>query len=177
MKLLPRSFHALPRGGVALVGLLFVALSQAVAQDRPVVAATASTAAAKPQVPAERDAPSGTSKKQAGKAAGRAVAPAGESAKTSQKETTLQDEAAAQKALEIAALQRELKAKQERAELLMHLFVADERQFIISPTNPIDDPATKARIRAEQEELRAESAACARLKARLDELTTASQQN
>jgi hypothetical protein len=59
----------------------------------------------------------------------------------------------------------------------MHLFVADERQVLKSPTDPIEDPAAKARVRADQEELRAQSAACARLKARLDALTAASSRN
>ena len=112
-----------------------------------------------------------------GKATDGAAAPVDKSGKTAQKEATIPDEDAARKVSEITALQKELKAKQERVELLMHLFVADERQVLKSPTDPIEDPAAKARVRADQEELRAQSAAGARLKARLDALTAASSRN
>ena len=178
MKLLPQSFLASLHRGVALVSFLFAALSPAMAQDRPGATATSSAAVQRSQAPAAADVRNDAIKKPAMvKVAGSAVAPEQESSKPAQKDTTLPDEGAARKALEIASLQKELKAKQERVELLMHLFATDERQFIISPTDPIEDPVAKARIRAEQEELRAQSAACARLKARLDALTAASPQN
>lgn len=176
--MLPQSFLASLDRGVALVSFLFVALSPAMAQDRPGATATPSTAVQRSQAPTAADVRNDTIKKAAVvKVAGSAVTPAKESGKTAQKDATLPGGGAAPKALEIASLQKELKAKQERVELLMHLFATDERQFLISPTDPIEDPATKARIRAEQEELRAQSAACARLKARLDALTAASPQN
>lgn len=76
----------------------------------------------------------------------------------------------AKKAAEIAALRKQIKDKQKRIELLMHLFVTDERKFVQSPTDTQTDPDIEARVRAEQEELRAESAACALLQARLDAL-------
>lgn len=55
----------------------------------------------------------------------------------------------------------------------MHLFVTDERKFVQFPGDAQNDPDVEARIRAEQEELRAESAACAQLQARLDALLAA----
>lgn len=80
----------------------------------------------------------------------------------------------AKKAAEIAALRKQIKDKQKRIELLMHLFATDERKFVQSPTDAQLDPDVEARVRAEQEELRAESAACAVLQARLDALLSAS---
>jgi hypothetical protein len=77
----------------------------------------------------------------------------------------------ARKSAEIVFLQRQIKEKQKRIELLMHLFVTDERQFVLSPTDVSADPTAQARLRQEQEELRSESAACARLQARLAALT------
>lgn len=79
---------------------------------------------------------------------------------------------AAAKTSEIVALQKQIKEKQKRIELLMHLFATDERLFLQSPTDSQGDPTTQNRIRLEQEEIRAESAACARLQTRLDALTS-----
>jgi len=79
----------------------------------------------------------------------------------------------AKKAAEIAALRQQIKDKQKRIELLMHLFVTDERKFVQFPSDAPTDPDVEVRVRAEQEELRAESAACARLQARLDTLLAA----
>jgi len=79
---------------------------------------------------------------------------------------------AAAKTAEIIALQKQIKDKQKHIELLMRLFATDERRFLLSPTDAQEDPATQARIRAEQEELRAESTACSRLQSRLDVLTS-----
>jgi len=81
-------------------------------------------------------------------------------------------EEAARKDAEIAALRKQIKDKQKRIELLMHLFVTDERKFVQFPDTQTD-PDVELRVRAEQEELRAESAACARLEARLDALLAA----
>ncbi len=69
---------------------------------------------------------------------------------------------------EITALQKQIQNKRKRIELLMHLFVTDERQFVQSPTESQQDSEARARVHNEQEELRAETAACARLQARLD---------
>ena len=71
----------------------------------------------------------------------------------------------------IVFLKKQSKEKQNRIELLMHLFVTDERQFVQSQPDVSTDPAVQARLRQEQEELRSESAACARLQARLAALT------
>ena len=78
------------------------------------------------------------------------------------------------KATEIAMLQKQVKEKQQRVELLMHLFVTDERAFVQFPTEAGRDPAALARIRSEQDELRREAAACAQLHARLTALQTSS---
>lgn len=77
----------------------------------------------------------------------------------------------ARKSAEIVFLQKQIKEKQRHIELLMQLFVADERQFMLSLTDAPPDPTVQARVRQEQEELRAESAICARLQARLAALT------
>ena len=79
---------------------------------------------------------------------------------------------AAAKTAEIFALQKQIKDKQKHIELLMRLLATDERRFLQSPTDAQADPTTQARIRAEQEELRAESAACSRFQSRLDVLTS-----
>jgi len=79
----------------------------------------------------------------------------------------------ARKSAEIVVLQKQIKEKQKHIELLMHLFVTDERRFVQTPTDAEPDPTAQARIRQEQEELRAESAACARLQARLVALNAA----
>jgi len=73
----------------------------------------------------------------------------------------------ARKSAEVVFLQKQIKEKQSRIELLMHLFVTDERQFVQSQPDVSTDPAVQARLRQEQEELRSESTACARLQARL----------
>jgi hypothetical protein len=80
------------------------------------------------------------------------------------------------KAAEITSLQKELKDKQKHIELLMRLFVADERRWVQFPTDEVSDPAAKARIRFEQDELLAESAACARIQAKLNALTAGTAQ-
>lgn len=72
---------------------------------------------------------------------------------------------------EIAGLQQEIKNKQKKLELLMHMFVADERPFLIDPSSMPADQDTVAKRRFEQEELHRESAAIAALQAKLDQLT------
>ncbi len=75
-----------------------------------------------------------------------------------------------QRKAEIAALEKQIKDKQRRVELLMRLFLADEQAFLKDPLNPNEDPATQERRRYEQDELRWETAEVARLQARLDAL-------
>ena len=102
----------------------------------------------------------------------RAAAPAApQAASLIVKTPVVPSEDAAAKTSEIIALQKQIKDKQKRVELLMRLFAADERRFLQAPTEAQEDPAAQARIRAEQDELRAESTACARLRTRLDTLT------
>ena len=178
MKIPLRSSLVLRSTGVAVVAFCCVGLSLAVPQDKPASAATSSTAAQQPQPPQAATLPKDVAKKQTVAAAAAGAAPAAtESGKVAEKEAAIPEEDSARKALEIAGLQKELKAKQERVEMLMRLFVADEQQFLRSPLDPIEDPQAKARIRAEQEELRAQSAACARLQARLEALTASSSKN
>jgi hypothetical protein len=83
-------------------------------------------------------------------------------------------EDATAKAAEIVSLQKQIKDKQKRIELLMHLFATDEPSFLKSPSDAQDNATVQARLRSEQEELRAETAACARLQAHLDALTSRS---
>jgi len=79
----------------------------------------------------------------------------------------------ARKSAEIVVLQKQIKEKQKHIELLMRLFVTDEQRFAQTPADAEPDPAAQTRVRQEQEELRVESAACARLQARLLALTAA----
>ena len=81
-------------------------------------------------------------------------------------------EDAAQKKAEIAALEKQIKEKRRRVELLMRLFVTDEKAFLKDPLNPNEDAATQERRRYEQDELKWETAEVARLQARLDALKT-----
>jgi hypothetical protein len=80
-------------------------------------------------------------------------------------------EETARKEAEIVSLRKQIREKQKRIELLMRLFVTDERKFVQSPDDVPPDPSIQARVRYEQEELRAETAVCAQLRARLDALT------
>ncbi|HKM66585.1 MAG TPA: hypothetical protein VJX70_05405 [Candidatus Acidoferrum sp.] len=158
--------------GVAVGIFLGIGVSVAAGQDKP-AASIASAGSQKPQPAVASVITNDTISAQVFPRTGNTPpAPAAHSDGASQKEARSSETDAAVKAGEIASLQKELKAKQKRVELLMHLFVTDERRFVQFPTDPIDDPAAKARIRAEQEELRAESAACARLQRRIDALNS-----
>jgi len=184
MKIPSGHSFALRSSCMVIVSFCCATLSLAMPQDKPALtptsasAAKIATASQKARPTQATSVPNDAGKKQTmATAAGGAALPAVESRRAAQEEATSQEEDSARKALEIAGLQQELQAKQERVELLMHLFVADEPQFVRSPTDPIEDPRVKERIRAEQEELRAQSAACARLKARLDVLMAGLTQN
>ena len=78
---------------------------------------------------------------------------------------------------EIASLRQEIKNKQKRLELLMHMFVADERPFLIDPSSATADQDAVAKRRFEQDELHKKSAEIAELRARLDRLTARTQQS
>jgi hypothetical protein len=96
--------------------------------------------------------------------------PGAEPATAPAKESSATAEDTRQRKAEIAAVEKQIKDKQQRVELLMRLFVADERSFLKDPLNASEDPATQERRRYEQDELRWETAEVARLRARLDEL-------
>ena len=76
----------------------------------------------------------------------------------------------AQRQAEIAALEKEIRDRKHKVELLMRLFVTDEKAFLLNPTNPNEDAATREQRRYEQDELHYETAEVARLQARLDAL-------
>lgn len=78
------------------------------------------------------------------------------------------DEASRKAAL--AAIDKQIKQKQDHIILLMRLFVDDEKKFVIDPTNPQVDPAIKERRKYEQDELLYESAELAKLKAKREQL-------
>jgi len=87
-----------------------------------------------------------------------------------EKDASNSAEEAAKKAAEIASLQKQIKDKQKRIELLMHLFVMEEKKFVQSSGDLDMDSDLQAKIHYEQEELRRETAACAQLQAQLDAL-------
>jgi len=70
----------------------------------------------------------------------------------------------------IADLTKQIRDKQERIILLMWLFVADEKAFLVNPWNQQVDEAVKKRRQYEQDELLWETAELAKLKERLEEL-------
>ena len=74
---------------------------------------------------------------------------------------------------EIAALQVQIKEKQRKIELLMQMFVTDERPFLNDPSGQNGDADAQAKRRYEQEELREQTAEIAQLRTRLEVLTAA----
>jgi len=76
----------------------------------------------------------------------------------------------AQRKAEIAALEKEIRERKRKVELLMRLFVTDEKAFLLNPTNPNEDATTREQRRYEQDELHYETAEVARLQGRLDAL-------
>lgn len=71
---------------------------------------------------------------------------------------------------DLGLLEKQIKEKQSRIVLLLRLFVDDEKKFVMDPTNPAVDTATKERRKYEQDELLWETAELAKLKARWEEL-------
>jgi hypothetical protein len=100
-------------------------------------------------------------------------APAAEAAAAKESPATGED--GTQKKAEIAALEKQIKEKQQKVELLMRLFVADEQAFLKNPVSPSEDPVTRERLRYEQDELHWETAEVARLRAQLDALKSATE--
>ncbi|HYL84339.1 MAG TPA: hypothetical protein VE263_08900 [Candidatus Angelobacter sp.] len=105
------------------------------------------------------------------RSAARSVEPsAAEPVTETAKEANTPAEDPAQRKAEIASLEKQIKDKQQRVELLMRLFVADEKSFVKDPLNPSEEPTVQERRRYEQDELRFEAAEVARLRAKLDAL-------
>ncbi|HTZ31553.1 MAG TPA: hypothetical protein VMH31_03800 [Methylomirabilota bacterium] len=77
-------------------------------------------------------------------------------------------DAAARKAAEIAALEKQIQEKQKRIALLMKLFVDDEREFLKYGGAAEANPVAQERRRYEQDELRWETAELAKMKAGLE---------
>jgi hypothetical protein len=101
------------------------------------------------------------------------AAPAPEAAAAKESPATAED--ATQKKAEIAALEKQIKEKQQKVELLMRLFVADEQAFLKNPVSLSEDPVTRERLRYEQDELHWETAEVARLRAQLNALKSATE--
>lgn len=80
---------------------------------------------------------------------------------------------AASRKAALAAIEKQIKEKQDHIILLMRLFVDDEKKFVIDPTNPQVDPAIKERRKYEQDELLYETAELAKLKAKREQLAAA----
>jgi len=71
---------------------------------------------------------------------------------------------------EITALEQQIKEKQLKIELLMHMFVLDEQAFLKDPSGQYEDEEARAKRKFEQEELLQESKEVARLRARLEQI-------
>ena len=78
-----------------------------------------------------------------------------------------------QRKAEMAALERQIKEKQRRIQLLMRMFVLDEQAFLKDPSGESEEDEARAKRRFEQEELLQEGKEVARLQARLDLLAAA----
>ena len=89
------------------------------------------------------------------------------------KESSATAEDADKKAAQIAALEKQIQDKQKKILPLMRLFVTDEQEFLRNPGDSQVDREIKERRQSEQEELHAETAGLAQLKAKLNELTAA----
>jgi hypothetical protein len=98
-----------------------------------------------------------------------------QSAAEAAKEPSAATEDPEQKKAEIAALEKQIKEKQRRVELLMRLFVTDEKSFLKDPLNPSEDAVTQERRRYEQDELLWETAEVVKLRAKLDSLKAAAE--
>lgn len=74
---------------------------------------------------------------------------------------------------ERVAVEQQIKDKQKRVEFLMHMFVADERAFLVDPSGPAADQEIAAKRRFEQDELHKETAEIATLRVKLEQMTAA----
>jgi hypothetical protein len=71
---------------------------------------------------------------------------------------------------EIAALEKQVKEKQRKIQLLMRMFVLDEEAFLKDPSGQSEEEEARAKRRYEQEELLQEGKEVARLRARLEQI-------
>lgn len=161
----------------AILGLLFLPCAQAQNNANPPVAPRPETSSQKPSPQQLTVITNESINLSAVPHSSRATTPSTQPVSLMEKTPPVPVEDGAKKASEIVALRKEIKDKQKHIELLMHLFATDERRFLQSPSDPNADPAAQARIHSEQEELRAESAACGRLQARLDALASSPSQH
>jgi hypothetical protein len=103
-----------------------------------------------------------------------AEAPAGEAATDGNAGTAVES---TMKAAEIATVEKQIQEKQKRIVLLMRLFVKDERPFLNDPDGTTGDSAARERRKYEQDELLWETAELARLRGKLEQLTSAGKEN
>jgi hypothetical protein len=74
---------------------------------------------------------------------------------------------------EMVAVEQQIKDKQKKVEFPMHMFVADERAFLIDPDGPAANQDAVAKRRFEQDELHKETAEIAALRGKLEQMTAA----
>ena len=82
-------------------------------------------------------------------------------------------ESSEKKHSEIGAMGQQVKEKQSKIELLMHMFVLDEQTFLRDPSGLHEDEETRAKRQFEQQELLGEARELARLQTRFSLLTAA----
>jgi hypothetical protein len=78
-----------------------------------------------------------------------------------------------QRKAEIAALEQQIKEKQSKMQLLMRMFVIDEQAFLKDPTGDSENEDARAKRHFEQDELLREGKEVGQLRARLDLLQSA----
>lgn len=78
-----------------------------------------------------------------------------------------------QRKAEIAALEQQIKEKQSKMQLLMHMFVIDEGAFLKDPTGDSENEDARAKRHFEQDELLREGKEVGQLRARLELLQSA----
>jgi len=71
---------------------------------------------------------------------------------------------------EIASLEQQIKEKQKKIELLMRMFVVDEKAFLKDPSGQSEEEEARAKRKYEQDELLREGKEIAQLRARLGQI-------
>jgi len=158
--------------------LLFPAALRAQTEDKSASAEKPQTSAApkkpvhKPHVVTSNDSIVRLAERPDARAAESSSAQSGaaEPANAAAKESASTADDPAQRKAEIAALEKQIAEKRKRVELLMRLFVTDEKAFLKDPLSPEEDAATQERRKYEQQELLWEGSEVARLQARLEAL-------